>query len=252
MFAMFGFMEVLVMCVVLCAIVAVLNHKAFSRIWESGQAQVGKIGEKVWESDPLAMYQKRLDDKEEEIRRTTNDLGLIKGSLETKARQVADGEREVANLDAQIKKALSSGDRALASRKALSLQREQEHLDTNKKLIENYTGGYETKCAAIKLAREEIGDCRQKIKDLGVEVKDSEADRHITEMFQKFNVSGGIDDGLNEVEDKIRAKIDNNRGMVQAAKDVGADGLEEINARQSDRQSKADAILAKYEENMKK
>lgn len=247
-----GFWQILAIVGVIALGIAVINRRAFSRLWESGSAQVGKAGRAAWNKDPVAIYQERIDKSADDIKEATAGLEQFSGMLETKKRQKADGEKEVADLDARIKIALKSGNRDRAATLVTQLNREKDHLATNVKLLGQYDSNYQSNVRKIKLARETIADAKDKAKRLGAELQMSEAEKQISDLQSKFQLNGANLDGLGEVEEAIQAKIDANRGAAIARADVGADGSAELEEREKIRQEQTESTLAQYEAEMKK
>ena len=89
------------------------------------RAQLNKIANLFFESDPIAVMQLEVDQATERLKEGRKGLELYRGLVETVARQVAKEKSNISQLEAQIKAHLKAGNREVAGQLALQLQKTQ-------------------------------------------------------------------------------------------------------------------------------
>jgi phage shock protein A len=238
----------------LLVLVLAFNRKAFMRLFESGNAQVGKAGRWAWERDPAAVYQQRVDDATEEINSATRSVEEHKGLVNSLTRQVEDGKREVAILDARIKTSLKddpTDSKGNAARYCTQLERAKTNLERNTEQHEKSLQMYTNNIKKIQLARQKIKDAEDEGRQLGVELKMAKTEAAINNLATSARVNVKGVDGLSEVAEEMRKQIDKERAKGDVAADLGNDGMAEIEEEERLRKAAGADLLAKYKSEMK-
>ena len=73
------------------------------KFWAAFRAQINKLANFFWEADPIAQMQYEYDKSVEELKNGRVGLEQYRGLVERVSRQVKEGERHVAQLEAQAK-----------------------------------------------------------------------------------------------------------------------------------------------------
>ena len=79
------------------------------------RAQLNKIANIFFESDPIAVMQLEVDQATARLKEGRKGLELYRGLVETVARQVLSGKSNATQLEAQIKAHLKAGSRDMAA-----------------------------------------------------------------------------------------------------------------------------------------
>lgn len=249
------FFNVLVGFAILVALVALVNYRAFLRVFQAGNAQVGKLGRSVWQADPQAIYQQKVDEATDEIREATKSVEEHKGLVNSLNRQVEDGRREVNRLDARVKASLQD-DPNDTSGKAVAyvqqLQVAKNNLAKNEEQLAKANLLYESNIKKIKLAREKIKDAEDRGRQLGVELKMAKTNAAINDLATKNNVSMKAMDGLSEIEEELRRQIDAENAKTDVSTDLGVNGLAEAEEEERLRKAEGAALLEQYKKNLVK
>lgn len=252
-------MSTLMTAIVIVAVVVVLlmvfNRKALRRIFESGNAQVSKVGRALWEQDPQAIIQHRIDEATEEIRSATTALEENKALVNSLNRQVADGKREVALLDARVRNSLlddPDDKNGKAGVYVQQLQTAQTALATNEGQLERVTAMYQNNLKKIQAARGKIKEAEDRARQIGIELKMAKTEAAIGELSAKCNINIKSVDGLSEAEELARRQIDKYKARGEVATDMGTDGLAEIEEEERLKKAEGAALLEQYKANMKK
>lgn len=230
-------------------LLALVNRKAFGRLFESGRAQVGELGRAAWQKDPQAIFQQRVDDATEEINEATKAVEQHKGLVNSLGRQVEDGKREVAVLDSRVQSSLKDDPedtKGNAGRYVAQLQRAQENLARNEAQHTKAVTLYQNNIKKIQLARQKIKDAEDEGKQLGIELKMAKTEAAIANLATSANVNVKGVDGLGEVAEEMRRQIDKERAKSDVAADLGTDGMAEIEEEERLRKAAGADLLAQY------
>jgi phage shock protein A len=215
--------------------------KLFSAI----RAQLNKIANLFFESDPIAVMQLEVDQATERLKEGRKGLDLYRGLVESVARQVALGKSNSGQLEAQIKAHLKAGNRDVAAQLALQLQKTQTELATNEKQLEMHETAYQNNLLKIQKANKDIVSVREKIRKYDAELKMSAAEAEIAQISESFDMNMTTDFG--QIESVIQRQIDNNRGRARVAADMSAKGIESIKAEEAAEKAMAEDLLSKFE-----
>ena len=101
------------------------------KFWSAFMAQINKVANLFWESDPIAQMQYEYDRAVEQLKEGRTGLEQYRGLVERVTRQVSANRSHVQKLEAETKAYLKAGDRATASKFALELQKAKAELAAN-------------------------------------------------------------------------------------------------------------------------
>ena len=218
--------------------------KFFSAI----RAQLNKIANIFFESDPIAVMQLEVDQATERLKEGRKGLELYRGLVETVARQVVHGKSNATQLEAQIKAHLKAGNRDMAGQLAVQLQKAQTELAANQKQLEMHETAYQNNLLKIQKANKDIVKVRDKIRQYDAELKMSAAEAEIAQLSESFDMNMTTDFG--QIESVIQKQIDSNRGRTRVAVDMSSKGIAEIKAEEAVEKAMAEDILSKFEQQL--
>ncbi len=209
------------------------------------RAQLNKIANVFFESDPIAVMQLEVDQATERLQEGRKGLEMYRGLVETVARQVANGKANAAQLEAQIKAHLKAGNRDVAGQMAIQLQKVQTELAQNEQQLQMHESAYQNNLLKIQKANKDLIKVREKIQKYHAELKMSAAEAEIAQISESFDMNVTTDFG--QIEDVIQRKIDTNRGKARVAADLSSKGIEQIKADEAADKAMAEDLLSKYE-----
>jgi phage shock protein A len=215
------------------------------KFFKAFRAQLNKIANIFFESDPIAVMQLEVDNATERLKEGRKGLEMYRGLVETVARQVAAGKSNASQLEAQIKSHLKAGNRDMAGQLAIQLQKVQTELANNENQLQMHEQAYQNNLLKIQKANKDIVKVREKIQQYHAELKMSAAEAEIAQISESFDMNVTTDFG--EVESMIQRKIDTNRGRARVASDMSSRGIEVIKAEEAAEKAMADDLLSKYE-----
>jgi phage shock protein A len=217
----------------------------FKKFWSAIRAQLNKLANVFWEADPIAQMRYEYDAAVEELK--TGRLGLeqYRGLVEKVTRQVREGERHLAKLQAQTKAYLKVGDRETAARFALEVQKAKAELAQNSEQLATHEKAYDNNLKKIKHANKSLAEIREKIERYDAELKMSEAEAEIAKLSESFDFNVTTDFG--ELEQVLQGRIDQNRGAVRVASDLSERGIAEIDAQEAMEATLAEDALRELE-----
>ena len=167
---MWTFFEIVgIVALVVAVVVAVLlliNRRAVQRFFAAGSAQFGQAGRWAANKDPIAMYKEKIDDATDHIRTAKVGLVRVRGLITGVQRQVDDGEREAARLDARVKTALSSGDENRAAEYVRQLQETKKQLEENRRQLGTHEETYSGFLKQVQLSQNKVMQCKQEAEKL--------------------------------------------------------------------------------------
>ncbi len=198
------------------------------KFWSAFRAQLNKLANLFWESDPIAQMRYEYDRALEQLKEGRKGLEMYRGLVERVNRQVAENRTQCQRLEAQAKAYLKAGDRATAARFALELQRARKELQENEQQLELHEGAYQNNLKKIQHANGKLIDVRQKIQKYDAELRMSEAEAEIAKLSESFDMNVTTDFG--QIEQVIQQRIDTNRGKARVASDLSSRGIAEIQA----------------------
>jgi phage shock protein A len=197
-----------------------------TKFFKSIAAQFNKLGNWMFNKDPIAQMQYEYDKAVEQLKEGRVGLEQYRGLVERVARQVKDGEAQAAKLTAQAKTYLKLGDREKASIVALQLTKVKGQLQENQNQLGMHEEAYNNNLKKIQHANKKLGELKDKIHKYDADLKMSEAEAEVAKLTQTFNMDLTTDFG--QLEDAIQRRIDTNRGKARVATDMSREGIDKI------------------------
>jgi phage shock protein A len=198
-----------------------------SKFFKAIGAQFNKLGNWLFNKDPIAQMQYEYDKAVEQLKEGREGLEQYRGLVERVTRQVKDGEAQVSKLTAQAKTYLKMGDREKASIIALQLTKVKNQLGENQQQLAMHEEAYTNNLKKIQFANKKLGELKDKIHKYDADLKMSEAEAEVAKLTQTFNMDLTTDFG--QLEDAIQRRIDTNRGKARVAADLSKEGMDKIN-----------------------
>ena len=217
----------------------------FAKLWHTLQAQLNKLANFFWTSDPIAQMQYEYDQAVEELKGGREGLAQYRALVEQVMRRVATHKAHVSSLEAKIKAYLQAGDRETAARFALELQKAKSELTENEDQLTMHEESYNNNLTKIKHAGKKLSDIRDKISKYDAELKMSRAEAEMAELAQTFDFSVTTDFG--QIEQVIQEKIGLNRAKARVTADLSGEGMADIEREQAMEKNIADQALREFE-----
>src|SRR4026209_2504552 len=158
-------------------------------------AQINKVANLFWESDPIAQMQYEYDRAVEQLKGGRLGLEQYRGLVERVTRQVSANRSHVHKLEAETKAYLKAGDRATAAKFALELQKAKEELASNQQQLDMHETAYGNNLKKIKHANEKLIELRGKIEKYDADLKMSSAEAEIAKLAETLDVNLTTDFG---------------------------------------------------------
>lgn len=215
------------------------------KFWSAFMAQINKIANLFWESDPVAQMRYEYDRAVEQLKEGRTGLEQYRGLVERVTRQVSANKSHVQKLEAETKAYLRAGDRATAAKFALELQKAKTELANNEQQLTMHETAYGNNLKKIQHANEKLIELRDKIQKYDAELKMSSAEAEIAKLSETFDMNLTTDFG--EIEAVIQQRIDQNRGKVRVAADLSEKGIAEIKAEERMEAQLAEQALTDFE-----
>jgi phage shock protein A len=217
----------------------------FKKMFGALRAQLNKLANFFWEADPIAQMQYEYDQAVEQLKEGRVGLEQYRGLVERVGRQVKEGEAHMNKLEAQAKAYLKAGNREVAAKFALELQKARTQQEQNKAQLQMHETAYNNNLKKIQHANKKLAEVKNKIQQYDAELKMSEAEAEVAKLSQSFNMDITTDFG--QLEDVIQRKIDGNRGKARVAADLSQEGIASIEAEEQMEQSMAEDALKDLE-----
>ena len=218
------------------------------KLWRAFKAQLNKLANYFWTSDPIAQMQYEYDQAVEQIKAGKEGLAQYRALVEKVARQVDDEKREAAQLESRIKAYLAAGNRDRAAECALTLQKVKAEMEKNIEQLEMHEKAYDNNVAKIKNATGKVSEIQEKIRKYDAEIKMSRAEAEIADLAGKFNFDVTTD--LGQIESILQHEIDTNRAKARVAADLSEEGLEDIQREIEMQDAMAEDALRQFEVEM--
>ena len=220
----------------------------FGKLWVTLQAQLNKLANFFWASDPIAQMQYEYDQAVEELKGGREGLAQYRALVEQVMRRVANDKTQVSSLEARIKAYLQTGDRETAAKHALDLQKAKNQLAENEHNLSLHEEAYNNNLAKIKHAGKKLADIRDKITKYDAELKMSRAEAEMAELANTFNFDVTTDFG--QIEQVIHDKINLNRAKSRVAVDLSSEGVADIKREEAVERNMAEQALREFETQM--
>ena len=220
----------------------------FGKLWGTLQAQLNKLANFFWASDPIAQMQYEYDLAVEELKGGREGLAQYRSLVEQVSRRVANDKTQVSALEARIKAYLQAGDRDTAAKYALDLKKEKKQLAENENNLKMHEEAYENNLTKIKHAGKKLSDIRDKITKYDAELKMSRAEAEMAELANTFNFDVTTDFG--QIEQVLQDKINLNRAKSRVAADLSSEGVADIKREEAVEKNMAENALREFEMQM--
>lgn len=232
---------------------ALVNMRAFKRLLSSGQAQLGKVGRWAEGKDPLAMYQEKIDEAVDHLRHLKDGLVRVKGLIASVERQVKDGDRDVARLDARIKMALNDGNETRATDLVTQMQTVNKNLTENKKQLAQHNDSYAGLLKQVQSAQERVLQAKRDAEQLGAQLDISKGQAEVADILGKFQPlgKGSPLEDLSKYRAEVENRIDQNRARGQVASELDTSRLAEEAEDDKVKKLEAKAMLDEYKSKVK-
>jgi phage shock protein A len=208
-------------------------------------AQINKVANLFWESDPIAQLQYEYDRAVEQLKEGRTGLEQYRALVERVTRQVVANRTHVQKLEAETKAYLKAGDRTTAAKFALELQKAKTELGANEQQLQMHETAYGNSLKKIQHANSKLIELREKIQKYDAELKMSSAEAEIAKLSETFDMNLTTDFG--QIESVIQQKIDQNRAKVRVAADLSEKGIAEIKAEERMQGQLAEQALQDFE-----
>lgn len=217
----------------------------FQKLFSAFRAQLNKLANFFWEKDPIAQMQYEYDKSVEQLQEGRKGLELYRALVERVTRQVVTNKSHVTKLEAQIKAYLKAGEREIASKFALEMEKAKKDLAQNEEQLQMHEEAYGNNLKKIQFAHKNLLAVREKIQKYDADLKMSAAEAEIAKLAEQLDFNVTTDFG--QIEDVIQRKIDQNRATVRVSADMSSKGVAEIAAEERVEQSMAEDALRRYE-----
>ena len=220
----------------------------FGKLWHTLMAQINKVANFFWTSDPIAQMQYEYDLAVSQLKEGREGLEQYRALVERVSRQVANAKQHVTNLEAKVKAYLTAGDRDTAAKFALELTKAKQELTENEKQLKMHEDAYGNNVTKIKHATKKLSDVRDKISKYDAELKMSRAEAEMAKLANSFNFDVTTDFG--QIEQTITDKISLNRAKVRVAADLSGEGIVDIQREQAMESALGEQALKEFEVQM--
>lgn len=218
----------------------------FGKFWRYIKAQLNKLGNYFRAKDPIAEMQYECDLATQQMKEGRRGLEQYRGLVERLTRQVNEGRKHYHDLAAKVQSYLASGDREIAGRFALELQRTDAQVRENEAQLKIHEEAYQNNLLKVKHASHIIKEVQDKIAHYDSTLKMSKTEAEIAKLAQSLNFDVTTDFG--QVEQLVQEKIDHNRAQVRVAADLSSQGLEQIKRDEDIEKARAEEALKQFEQ----
>jgi phage shock protein A len=220
----------------------------FGKIWSAIRAQINKVANLFWKADPVAIMQDEYDKAVDQLKEGRVGLEQCRALVERVSRQVARNKTNVATLEARVKAYLQQGNREVAAKFAVELQRAQKELAENNNQLQMEEQLYNNNLTKIQHASGKLADLKSKIQKYDADLKMSRAEAELAKLAEDFNFNVTTDFG--QIEQVVQDQIGLNRAKARVAADLSKEGLDEIQAEQAVEKAAAEQVLKDFEHQM--
>jgi phage shock protein A len=218
------------------------------KLWRALRAQLNKLANFFWSKDPVAQMQYEYDAAVEQLRDGRTGLEQYRALVERVTRQANNDKQHVASLESKIKAFLQMGNREMAAKFAIELQKAQKSLAENQAQLQMHEQSYNNNLTKIQHATSKLASLKDKIHKYDADLKMSRAEAEVAKLAESFNFNVTTDFG--QVEQVVQDQISLNRAKARVAADLSNEGLAEIQADQMLERAQAEDALKQFEREM--
>ena len=126
------------------------------------RGQLNKLANALWGADPIAQMQYEYDLAVEQLKDGRAGLEQYRALVERVNRQVIAGQAHVASLEAKVNAYLQTGEREMAAKFALELQKATKNAAENEAQLAIHEAAYNNNLGKIKLAATRLAQIRER------------------------------------------------------------------------------------------
>jgi phage shock protein A len=241
-------MTILITLVLLAVLLAIVNVPSLIKALRAGSAQTNKVGHRLEEADPLALLNQAVNDGVASIQNAKKGLENYRALILSVQRQVENGEKEKARLEARIREAIEAGDpNRTAQEYAMMLADVEQNIAANQEQLQRHKETYENFAQQVEVGQGRVLAARQKAAVLGLELEQSKREKEMARFARNFTFNPqGLDTDLARAEELIYQKIDANRAVGQVAEDLIKPIVAESVDEERERKAAASKILERF------
>lgn len=239
---------ILIALAVLAILLAIVNTPPMAKIFRAGSAQAHKLSRRLEEADPLALLHQAVDDGVASIQNAKKGLENYRALILSVQRQVENGDKEKARLEARIQEAIDAGDpNRTAQEYAMMLADVEQNLAVNREQLQRHKEIYDNFAKQVEVGQSRVLAARQKAALLGLELEQSKREKEMARFARDFSFNPqGLDTDLTRAEELIYQKIDANRAVGHVAEDLTKPILAESIDEEEQRKAAASKILERF------
>ena len=209
------------------------------------RGQLNKLANALWGADPIAQMQYEYDLAVEQLKDGRAGLEQYRALVERVNRQVIAGQAHVASLEAKVNAYLQTGEREMAAKFALELQKATKNAAENEAQLAIHEAAYNNNLGKIKLAATRLAQIREKIQKYNAELKMSRAEAEIAKLAEDFHL--GVTTDFGQIEQVVQEKISLNKAQTRVAADLAGQSDEDLRREQLVEQALAEQALRDFE-----
>ena len=146
----------------------------------------------------MALLNQAVDDGVASIQNAKKGLENYRTLILSVQRQVENGEKEKARLEARIREALDAGDpKHTAHEFAMMLADVEQNIVANREQLQRHKETYENFAKQVEVGQSHVLAARQKAELLGLELEQSKREKEMARFAQEFSFNPhGLDTDL--------------------------------------------------------
>ena len=153
-----------------------------------------KLGRRLEEADPLALLNQAVDDGVASIQNAKKGLENYRALIFSVQRQVENGEKEKARLEARIQEALDAGDpHHTAQEYAMMLADVEQNIAANREQLQRHKETYENFAKQVEVGQSRVLAARQKAALLGLGIGAKQAGKGNGPLRPRFLLRSAAD-----------------------------------------------------------
>jgi phage shock protein A len=195
----------------------------FKKLFTAIAAFFNKLIGRAYEADPVAVFQLKIDQATDKVRKGKENLAKFKGHVNRLQRMEADAERKVALYNNRVNDALTAGKDELAAEADAHLQTVEQELVDARTQLQAMEQQYDQQVRSIKAASDEIVAAKRECESLGLKLKMSEANKEAAELASEFTDTGSSNplSEISGLRESINSRIDANNAVMDVNTDLG-------------------------------
>jgi phage shock protein A len=239
---------ILISLILLAVLLAIVNTPSLIKMLRAGSAETNQRGRRLEEADPLALLNQAVDEGVASIQNAKKGLDNYRVLILSVQRQVENGEKEKARLEARIQEAIDAGDpNRTAHEYAMMLAEVEQNIVANREQLQKHKETYENFAKQVEVGQSRVFAARQKAELLGLELEQSKREKEMARFAHDFSFNPqGLDTDLSRAEELIYQKIDANRAIGHVVEDLTKPILDESADEDKERKAAAAKILDRF------